>query len=881
VRGVAEPTTPPAAARVKIEAVPRLLLERERELAELGAAAREAMEGRGSVVLVTGEAGIGKSSLVDSARSVLPAEGRLLVGFCDDLATPRVLGPLRDLTGRVGTALTAALESGDRGRVFEALRVELDWPHHPTVLVVEDVHWADDATLDALRYLVRRVAAMPVVLVLTYRDDELTPQHPLRQLLGLVAGTPGVRRLRLARLSPAAVRRLGADRRIDADRVFLVTSGNPFFVTEVLAAGDVDAVPATVAEAVAARLSMLDPAGRTALGRLAVVPSAVERWLVEAVVPDGLDGLADAEQRGVLTVSPRRIAFRHELMRRAIVDSMPAAQRVAANREVLAALLGREGVDLSRIVHHAAEAGDEDVVIRYAPAAAREAAAAGSHREAVAHYQLVLEHRAAFQAAERADLLEGFAVECYTLGVSDAAVRAQEEAVRLRREVGDRRALGLALRWLSRMHWWAGWPLPAERCAAEAIDVLTTAGDAAALALALSNQSQLHILAGRTAPTVEVGQRAVDMARALGATAVLTHALNNVGMARWYQGRDVEGRALLDESLEVALRAGEFDHACRAYCNIAWHLIDNLHFDEAAGILAEGIEVAERAEFLSFLKYMHVCLGRIALGRGEWDIADSEAEWAMDSPPNMRCAGLFVRGRVRLRRGLPDGDEIVAGAWELARRIGEPQRLGPAGAAMAEAAWLRGDGPAAGRELVEAYELVRGRDAPAYAADFGYWLRRLGVDVVVDDTGYPHADQAAGRWRQAARVWQAAGCRYEHADALSNSADPADLLAALTILDELGAEPLARRVRRQLRDRGVARVPRGPIAATRDNPAGLTGRQVEVLRLLAEGLSNAEIAARLVLSVRTVDTHVAAVMEKLAARTRHDAVARALTLGVL
>src|SRR5918998_3866327 len=116
----------------------RLILERERELAELGAAAREAKGGDGSIVLVMGEPGIGKSSLVDAVRGVLPAEGRLLVGYCDDLATPRVLGPLRDLIGSVGRRLTGALERGDRGEVVEALRSELGWAKHPTVLAIED-----------------------------------------------------------------------------------------------------------------------------------------------------------------------------------------------------------------------------------------------------------------------------------------------------------------------------------------------------------------------------------------------------------------------------------------------------------------------------------------------------------------------------------------------------------------------------------------------------------------------------------------------------------------------------------------------------------------------------------------------------------------------
>src|SRR4051794_5987873 len=108
------------------------ILERDEELAALAQAARQAGDGAGSVVLISGEAGIGKSSLIEAIRGVLPAEGRFLVGYCDDLATPRVLGPLRDLAGSVGTTLTHALQTGDRSTVLDALRDELAWAHHPT-----------------------------------------------------------------------------------------------------------------------------------------------------------------------------------------------------------------------------------------------------------------------------------------------------------------------------------------------------------------------------------------------------------------------------------------------------------------------------------------------------------------------------------------------------------------------------------------------------------------------------------------------------------------------------------------------------------------------------------------------------------------------------
>jgi DNA-binding CsgD family transcriptional regulator len=861
--------------------VRRPILEREQELASLAAAAREAQSGAGSIVLIVGEAGIGKSSLIQALRSVLPAEGRLLLGYCDDLATPRVLGPLRDLIGSVGTTLTQALKSGDRARVIEALRAEFDALDHMTVLVVEDIHWADEATLDVLRFLVRRISDLPVLLVLTYRDDDVTQDHPLQQLLGLASRAPRRQWVRLDRLSKEAVHTLAADTGMDADQVYAVTSGNPFFVAEVLASGDVHGVPHTIAEAVRARLCHLDQPTRDAVGRLAVVPSAVERWLVEALVPGGLPSLAAAEQRGVLTVNPSRVTFRHELTRRAVVDTIPATRRVAHNKAVLAALLDRPGgVDLSRTLHHAAEVGDDAVIIRYGPAAAREAVAAGSHREAVAHYRLVLNHREAFAPSQQAELLESYSVECYTIGLAEVAVKAQEDAVRLRRELGDPLTLGVALRWLSRAYWWAGARPAAEASGAEAIRILDGTGDQKALALALSNQAQLHVLAGRSAQAITVGERAVAMARELTDPGLLSHALNNVGFAYWHQGQP-QGRAILKESLAVALDAQEVEHACRAYVNIVWNLIEDLQLDEAGQLLPEAIELADHAEFLGFLRYLHVIQGMLSLARGAWDAAEREAEWAVDAQLNMRCPALVVLGLVRIRRGQEGGDELLAEAWEIAQQLGEVQRIAPAAAALAEAAWLRGDVSGVAAAVVPVYDEVRRFGNRPWVAGIGYWMSVAGTPVPMDGSGHPYALQAAGRWREAARLWRRAGCRYEHAAALAHSAEPQDLLDALAELDVLGARPLARRVRRRLRELGVARIPRGPAPSTRLTPAGLTERQVEVVRLLADGLSNAEIAARLVLSVRTVDSHVGAILDKLNTRSRRDAAARARALGLV
>jgi len=254
------------------------MLERDLELSVLADAVQAAAAGRGSVVLVFGEAGIGKSSLVEAIRSRLPAEGRMFVGYCDDLATPRTLGPFRDLVGSVGAELSRAVTDGhDRDLLLSALRAELDWPEHPAVLVIEDVHWADDATLDALRYLIRRIGNLPAVLVLTYRDDELS-RDALTGLLGQAARSEEVRRLPLRRLTADAVNKLSTDSAVNPADLFALTSGNPFFVTELLASARMlagaasEPVPPSITDAVLARLRRLDRAVQDVVDQVRVRP---------------------------------------------------------------------------------------------------------------------------------------------------------------------------------------------------------------------------------------------------------------------------------------------------------------------------------------------------------------------------------------------------------------------------------------------------------------------------------------------------------------------------------------------------------------------------------------------------------------------------------
>jgi DNA-binding CsgD family transcriptional regulator/tetratricopeptide (TPR) repeat protein len=860
------------------------VLERDAELSLLADAVGAAASGGGCAVLVCGEAGIGKSSLVEAARAQLPAEGRMLVGYCDDLATARTLGPFRDLVGSVGAELSRAITGGDRDQVLAALRAELSWAAHPTVLVIEDVHWADDATLDALRYLIRRVAGLPAVLVLTYRDDELNREHPLHGLLGRASRSDRVRHLPLRRLSKDAVRQLTAGSAVDADDLFALSSGNPFFVRELLASAQEEQVPRTIVDAVLARVRQLDPPVQDVLEQLAVVPSAVEPWLFDALVPGGVPArvtaLVAAEQAGLLTVSARRISFTHELTRRAVADSLPSARLMALNQRVLAALVNRDGCDAGRIVHHAARAGDVDAIVRYGPAAARDAARAGAHREAVAHYGLVLEQAGRFAAAERAGLLEQYAIECYTIGAAGRAADAQRQAVELNRSQGDVRELGSSLRWLSRMQWWAGNRGDAERAGREAVEVLEKAGDARLLALALSNQSQLHMLAYQARQSISCGERAVALAREAGDPAIISHALTNIGVSRWELMGDPAGQRTLEEALRVALDAGDVEDACRAYVNIVWPLLDTLRLGEAERYLTASIQLAEETEFLAFLSYMHMEQARLEFCRGSWDAAVRLAGLCLDADLPVRCPAVTVLGRVRVRRGQPEAARLLGLAWDLAAKAGEFQRTGPVAAARAEAAWLQGECAGVRAVAAPAYREAGRLGDQVHRAELGYWLAKAGqrVESACD---HPYAVQAAGRWREAAAAWETVGCPYEHAAALADSQDPEQLLTALGMLDELGARPLAAAVRRRLRALGVTRIPRGPAVETRVNPAGLTARQIDVLRLLGRGYTNAQIASQLVVSVRTVDSHVAAVLGKLGAASRREAAARAAELGVL
>jgi predicted ATPase len=357
------------------------LLERESFIQELDRMLKEASAGQGRVALVSGEAGIGKTSLVEHFTRAHQDSVRVLWGTCDALFTPRPLGPLLDIAMQLEGELPALLNSNaDRQAIFSACLVELQ--NHPTLLVFEDVHWADEATLDLIKFLGRRIQRTTSLLFLTHRDDELSAGHPLRLVLGDLPRS-ATNRLQLLPLSKSSVFALAnaANQAERASALYTATGGNPFFVTEALASKGVD-IPSTVRDAVLARAARLSPSARAVLEAAAVIGLRVEPWVLSNIVGAASASVDECIAGGMLQFQGDDYAFRHELARQTILETILPERRLALHRMILSVLKESPQTrdDLARLANHAEGTKDVSAVLEYAPAAAKQASAASSHR---------------------------------------------------------------------------------------------------------------------------------------------------------------------------------------------------------------------------------------------------------------------------------------------------------------------------------------------------------------------------------------------------------------------------------------------------------------------------------------------------------------------
>jgi DNA-binding CsgD family transcriptional regulator/tetratricopeptide (TPR) repeat protein len=858
------------------------LLERARHRSALRAAHDVVRRDRaGVLVLLDGEAGGGKTALVREFCLAADPPRRVLWGACDPLFTPRPLGPFLEIAQVAGGEIAELVEAGGKPHQLAAAIVREAGAQRGTIIVLEDLHWADEATLDVLSLLGRRIDTVAALVIATYRGDELDRGHPLRRLLGeLHSGS--VRRLTAEPLSLGAVRALAEPYGRDAAALHRTTAGNPFFLTEVLAADGAE-VPPTVRDAVLARTARLSDAATEVLEAVSIAPPHAGLWLLDALVPDAAGGLDEGLRAGILDVVAGGVAFRHEIARITVEGSLAPHRRLALHRGALRALAAPPDTapDLTRLAHHAEAAGDTAAVLRFAPGAARHAASIGAHREAAAQYARALRFAGALPPTERATLLERRSYECYLTDQTPESIGALEEAIGLRHATGDHLGEATALSSLSRRLWCGGRSEDAARAGEDAVRLLEGLPAGPELALAYSNLAQIAMNDENLAETMVWGRRALEMAAAVGEPAVTVHSLNNIGTMQILAGRP-EGWDGLRRSLELAERAGMEEHVGRAFIHAGWAMNRTRGYDHASW-LDRGITLCQDLGLEAWTHYVQAHRARYHLDQGRWDDAVADAAHVLrtaKSVPLLRILTQTVIGLVQARRGVEDPWPALDEALALTRGQRELQYLAPVAAARAEAAWLAGD-VAAVDEATSDVLAAAGRHDASWVIGELAWLRRLaGLPVAVEGTVEPYASQLAGAAHAAAEQWHRLGCPYDEALALAEAPDERSVRAALAELQRLDARPAATMVARRLRERGIRNVPRGPQSRTKGNPADLTMREVEVLGLIQQGLSNVEIAAKLFVSRKTVTHHVSAILRKLGVARRGQAAAMAAGLGM-
>lgn len=853
------------------------LFERSAELGSIRTQLQRARDS-GRVVTVAGTAGTGKTTLIKAATAEEPL---VLRGLCDPLTTPRPLGPIREALGESGPALPGRDAPDRLGDIEERLIAAVGGS--PTVLVIEDAQWIDAASVEALRHLVRRIDALAVLLVLSYRDDAIPAGHGLLALLGDIARQEDSTAIRLGPLSPDAVTDLliaeGVTGLLDANRVHALTGGNPFFVAEI-AAHPGEELPSSVRDAILASTTGLSADDLEVLQTIAAAPDGLDDRLLPALGID-LPVLRRLEATSLLSRVRHGISFRHELARIAIAETVPPGAASAVHSRLLEAFESIGSRDYAVLTHHAEAARDPEATPRYAQLAADEAARSGAHTEAVAFLTLALSFPA--PPDERAGMLERLSTEQYMVSRLSESVDSIVEAVALRDRLGDAGGAAIAHDRRAIIEYYSAHRADAERYARLATEA------AAGTAVISTAQTTLAYLAYRRhdlKTARRLGGRARQAADAVGDE--VSHLRLDISEAAsdLVEG-DITGRQRLLTSAAAAMRASLDEIGTTAYSNLSAIDVESRRLKDAEAVLGDSIPLTVELDIPICRQWQTGVRSRLHLLRGRWVAAAEDATAVLrehGAPlaliwPHLVLAQLGVRAGHDAR----EIDEHVEPAWELAHGLDEALLLLAALSVIAERSWH--DGRVDGR-LQQAQAAVDAASAlPGThwaVGDLAVWMSRLGQPLAIsaDALEEPHRHELQGRHREAAATWTDLGLPFDAALAGLHATDASDATAALAALSELDVPATAGRGRSMLVARGLGALPRPRRATTRANPSGLTNRQLEVARLVAQGFTNVELAERLFISPKTADHHVSAVLTKLGLSSRRDIVRRSAALGL-
>lgn len=861
------------------------LMEREEFLALMHSRFEQVSKGEGHCLFVSGEAGIGKTSLINTFCREIKSRASVYQGTCDALFTPRPLAPLYDILMQLPKS--DELHTGhitDRTAFFTNFFYALQHRDEDCVVVFEDIHWADEATLDFIKFFGRRITRIRCLFILTFRDDDIHSRHPLRNVLGQL--TPdSFTRIQLPPFSKQVVQKLAGEKGYNAEEVYSISAGNPFYVNEILASYSTG-VPAKIKDSILSVYNRLDEKTKHIWEVLSVLPTAFEVSYLEKLEPQYITAIENCIETKILILEDGKIFFKHELYRRTIESALSPLLRINLNKQILGLLMENFEKDqkIEQIIHHAKNSNDYELVVQYAPVAAKKAACVGSHIEAARLYYSAIENYQGNDTDLLIEFYESYAYECYLTNQVKEAIIYTKKNLNLWKKKEDIEKTGNCMRFLSRLWWFDGNRKQAESFAVAAVEVLENQPPSSAKAMAYSNMSQLKMLSDQPEECISWGEKAIAMARELGDDEILSHALNNVGdVQSRIQITNQQGIRLLQQSLEIALKNSYHEHVARAYTNLGHNGLLTKDYAFARQALDEGIKYCEERDLNSWTLYMLSSKARMKLETGKWGEAFAIADDLLKEitqAPVARITALVVIATIRMRRGDTDILPLLNEAKLIAFETLELQRIIPALVALLEYEWITGNKVIDQESLDKAITMV-GRMGNIFEnSEFAFWLQKARNQVLPAlELFYGYETGNERVISKAAAFWEQAGNLYQQGIILS-AGNEEDRKRAIKIVHQLGAETIYEKMKLEMRSSGIRSIPRGIRKSTQSNPAMLTGREIDVLQLLQEGLQNKEIAARLFISAKTVDHHISAIFFKLDVNSRVKAVQEADRLGI-